>query len=505
MGENPSFEEIDAEIKAYFQRALNWSLEFTEVLMDDPTLDRVDEAAHLPEKIEEYKHQIKSGKFSQDILSDAQEILAPLLPIGDKASPGALTHASRGVLRARMEQKRRLIADLTGAYDAIGLGDPLFAGMTAKDYPPFGIEDNQAQAETLQSIANRYRDFKEVRGDAAKTLADFDVTMRLAYEVMSPEKPINAVGDADVRALRDLIAAVPPNSGKAKANHGKTLKQLAAENKDGPKLGFSTQEKRLRFFRGMLSWACDEGHIDKVPGAKVAVSAKKITTQRGGPYSNDDLALIFSTPVYVGRVSAARSSTKGHKIIKDGKFWVPLIDLFSGMRLGEIVQLQGSDLRVIDGVWVFDINRSEDKNKKVKTDTSLRQVPVHKTLIAMGLVEHHKGKPSRSRLFPDISSGKNGFYSHNFSKWWGRYGNTFEFGGHKKVFHSFRHLFTDRLRNVEAPDYVLKAVLGHSDKSVTNKYGHGASLAVRQSFVDKVQFDVVALNKLVDRESGPKD
>jgi len=50
------------------------------------------------------------------------------------------------------------------------------------------------------------------------------------------------------------------------------------------------------------------------------------------------------------------------------------------------------------------------------------------------------------------------------------------------------------LRNVEAPDYVLKAVLGHSDKSATSKYGHGVSLAVRQSYVDKVHFDVVALN-----------
>lgn len=505
MVEGPSFEQIDAAIKAYFQRALNWSLEFTDVLMDDPIIDREYEAGDMPEKIKAYKRQIASGQFSQDVVSDAQELLAPLLPAGDKADLGALRHASRGVLRARMEQTRRLIADLTGDYAANENSDPLFAGMSATDYPPLDGEAAQAQMETLQSIAIRYRVFKEVRGDAAKTLADFDVTMRLAYEVMPPEKPIEAVGDADVRALRDLIAAVPPNSGKAKANEGKTLKQLAAENKDGSKLGFPTQKKRLRFFRGMLSWACDEGHIDKVPGAKVAVSAKKNTAQTGGPYSNDDLELIFSTPVYAGRASVARSSTKGDKIIKDGKFWVPLIGLFSGMRLGEIVQLQGSDLRQIDGIWAFDINRSEDENKKVKTDTSLRQVPVHKTLIALGLVEHHNAKPDESRLFPDISSGKNGFYSHNFSKWWGRYGKTFEFGGHKKVFHSFRHLFTDRLRNDEAPDYVLKAVLGHSDKSVTSKYGHGASLAVRQSYVDKVHFDVVALNKLVDRESGPKN
>ena len=282
MGQGPSFEEIDVEIKAYFLRALNWSLEFTDVLMDDPTLDREYEAADMPEKIEGYKGQIKSGKFSQDILNDAQEVLAPLLPVGDKADLGALRHASRGVLRARMEQIRRLIADLTGAYEAIGLGDALFAGMSATDYPPFGTEENQSQAETLQSTAALYRAFKEVRGDTDKALADFDVTMRLAFEVIPPEKPIRAVNDADVRSLRDLIATVPPNSGKAKADDGKTLKQLAVENKDGPKLGFPTQEKRLRCFMGMLSWADNEGHIDKVPGAKVSVSAKKNNAQTGG-------------------------------------------------------------------------------------------------------------------------------------------------------------------------------------------------------------------------------
>ncbi|WP_299144171.1 site-specific integrase [uncultured Tateyamaria sp.] len=505
MGEGPSFEQIDAAIKAYFQRALNWSLEFTDVLMDDPILDREHEAADMPEKIKAYKRQIASGQFSQDVLSDAQELLAPLLPAGDKADVGALRHASRGVLRARMEQKRRLIADLTGEYEVNVSGDPLFAGMSATDYPPFGGEAAQAQLETLQSIAIRYRAFKEVRGDAAKTLADFDVTMRLAYEVVSPEKPIHTVNDADVRALRDLIASVPPNSGKAKADGDKTLVQLAKENAGGPKLGFATQEKRLRFFRGMLGWASDEGYIDYAPGAKVSISAKKSDDEDREPYSKDDLTLMFKTPVYKGRHSATRSGTAGSLKLKDGKFWVPLISLYSGMRLGEIVQLLSSDVVLVDGVWVFDINRSEDEKKKVKTKTSVRKVPIHKTLIALGLLDHHANLGQGERLFSDLAVGANGYYSHNFSKWWGRYGKTFGFASKTKVFHSFRHSFSDGLRDVEAPEYVLKAIMGHSDKSVTSKYGHGASLAVRQSFVDKVQFDVVALHDLLAWGCGSKD
>ena len=105
------------------------------MLMDNPTLDREYEAADMPEKIKAYKRQITSGQFSQDVLSDAQELLAPLLPAGDKADLGALRHASRGVLRARSEQKRRLITDLTGDYAASENSDPLFSGMSATDYP----------------------------------------------------------------------------------------------------------------------------------------------------------------------------------------------------------------------------------------------------------------------------------------------------------------------------------------------------------------------------------
>lgn len=500
MQDGPSIEDIDAEIKAYFQRALNWSLEYTEVFMDDPALDADAEAAGMPDLIGHYQAQLKSGKFSQAVESDASDLLAPLLPNGGKADLGATRHACRGIVQAKIEQFRRLMGDLTGDYASIGQGDPRFAGMAAMGYPPLAGDEGETDGETLQSIATRFRAHKEEVGDAPKTIADFDVTMRLAYEIIPAERPIRAINDADVRGIRDLLKRMPPNALKAKAAAGKSFVQLAAENETGPYLAYATQEKRLRFFHAMLNWAVEEGYLDKVPGRKVAVAGKKQKSKTGGPYSLEDLQVIFTTPVYTGRISEARAGTVGEHVFKDGKFWVPLIGLFSGMRLGEIVQLHRSDLQCIDGVWVFDINRAEDDDKKVKTETSLRQVPVHQTLIDLGLLERGADSSLGKRLFPDLRPGQNGFYSHNFSKWWSRYGQTFGFRGERKVFHSFRHLFTDALRDLEAPDYVLKAILGHSDKSITANYGHGAKLAVRQSYVDRVRFDVVALNDLIQRE-----
>ena len=500
MAKGPTTEEIDAQIKSFFQRALNWSMEYTEVLMDDQSLDAETEAAGMPRLIEHYQRQLKAGQFDSVVQSDAVDLLAPILPSGEKADVGTFKHACRGIALAKIEQYRRLIGDLTGE-PMPSTHDPRFVGMSANGYPPHHHEEVRDQQETLQSIANRYRNHRKGIGDADKTLADFDISMRLASEVISPAKPIQAMSDADIRALRDLIDAIPPNALKSKSAEGKTFRELAESNENGPRLSYKTREKRLWFFRAMLNWASDEGYISTVPGKKISVGGKKDKGKTVDPYEKSDLERIFSTPVYTGRISLARPGTAGDQVFKDGRFWVPLIALYSGMRLGEIVQLHRNDVRQIDGVWDFDINRAEDDDKKVKTETSLRKVPVHKVLIDLGLSARCHDAKLGKRLFPDLPAAQNGYYSHNFSKWWGRYGETFGFRTTRKVFHSFRHLFADALRDLEAPEYVLKSIMGHADSSTTNKYGLGVGLDVRRSYVDNVEFDIVALRLLIERES----
>ena len=61
------------------------------------------------------------------------------------------------------------------------------------------------------------------------------------------------------------------------------------------------------------------------------------------------------------------------------RFWVPLIALFSGMRMNEICQLDVSDIRCVDGVDCFVITSRSNgggADKKVKTSTSERFVPI---------------------------------------------------------------------------------------------------------------------------------
>jgi integrase len=167
---------------------------------------------------------------------------------------------------------------------------------------------------------------------------------------------------------------------------------------------------------------------------------------------------------------------------------VPLIALFSGMRSGEIIQLLSVDVREGSGVWYFDINKGQEKS--LKTVSSKRKVPIHRVLIDLGFIDFIKSRPQSGRIFPEIKKGKDGDHSHYYSKWWRRYAGRIGFKSPKTTFHSFRHNFLDALRAAELPEYINKALMGHSDKGVHSQYGSGVTLGSLKSAIDKIEYPV---------------
>jgi integrase len=158
------------------------------------------------------------------------------------------------------------------------------------------------------------------------------------------------------------------------------------------------------------------------------------------------------------------------------------------MRLGEILQLLKSDVKEENGVWYFNVSKGEGKS--LKTASSKRRVPIHRSLIDLGLLDHIKSGQQSGRVFPEIKKGTDGYHSHHFSKWWGRYAGHVGFKSSRTAFHSFRHNFLDALRAAETPEYINKALAGHSDNSVHSQYGGGAMLSQLKTAIDKVSYDI---------------
>jgi integrase len=484
--------EIEERIRGYFQKCLIKGQELAVDLPSDPMVDVDFEIGGLREDIARLKKQAKQGNFSKDITDDAVSLLHPEKTAPKVLDRDALRQAEIMVLRAQIEHRRILIAKLNGDFAATAPVDPLFLGMKYDGLPllPGAVAQPEQDAWTFEKLFERYVTFKTPSW-APKTRQSVERALRHAMQVIGPDKPVKLIANTDVARFRDVLGKLPPNFSKMKQFNGLSLSEIASKNDTGATLSPKSQKKDLEFLHAFLSWATEEGYVDKQPGAKIKVAAKKKGPKGKDrfPYSVKQLTAIFSSPIYTGCKSESRRSAPGHEIIRDGKYWIPLIAVYSGLRLGEIVQLLHEDIRTEDGVTFFDVTKDaedEEDDKQVKTESSYRQVPIHKRLIELGFLDHVSKAESGARVFEDIKQGQDGYYSHNFSKFWGRYARQIGVYQTKTAFHSFRHNFKDALTNAGVSEVISKALMGHSEGSVHSGYGIGPNLAVLKAAIDQI-------------------
>ncbi|MCK1506324.1 site-specific integrase [Bradyrhizobium sp. 18] len=495
----------DVMVKAaqdYFRAQLSKSLELVFMIANDPVLDREVEIAGAKQLALGMQQQLAKQHFSSAVRSDAEELLKSINAGAVSKVSDTFQLACVAVLRAKIENAKLHAEQLTGNY-AVMSADPLFAGIYTHDLPPVPGDDAKSHnSPTFKEVANQFVSVKSKGDWVNKTSADVKRVIALATELIGPNKAMNAVDIEDVKRVRNALSLLPPNYMKSSGTKGLTATEAMTANAAGKSLSPKTQWKYFAQFKQLLIWAQDEGFIEKIPGNNIKVTGlKKVAAgDQRDPYSADQLSRIFSSPLYTGHKSEAVRHKPGYLRQRDGYFWVPLIAAYSGMRLGEIVQLLKSDVKQDNGIWYFDIRGGEDKS--LKTASSKRRVPIHPLLLQCGLLDLMKtGSPS-GRLFPEIKKGADGYASHNFSKWWGRYAAHVGFKTDRTVFHSFRHNFLDALRATNSPEYVNKVLMGHTDNSVHGGYGSGATLEALKDGIAKVAYPIELSCLLMGKSSS---
>jgi integrase len=483
----------DAIVKGaqdYFRAQLSKSLEIVFLIPGDPALDRDVEIAGAKQLAAELQVNLAKQEFSPSVRADAEELLKSIHAGAISKVSEAFQFACVAVLRARIENAKLHAEQLAGNY-AVTSGDPLFTGIFANELPPIpGEEAKSSKSPTFEEVANQFFVLKSKGDWVAKTSADVKRVISLATELIGTDKVIKAVGIEDVKAFRNALSSLPPNYMKSSGKKGWTAKEAIAANAAGKSLSPKTQWKYFALFKQLLIWARDEGFVDTVPGNNIKVGGlKKVAPgDLRDPYSADQLTKIYQSPLYTGHESEDVRHKPGNLRLRDGYFWVPLIALFSGMRLGEIIQLLKSDVKQEGGVWYFDVTKGEGKS--LKTASSKRRVPIHRALIELGFLKFITAGPVSGRVFPEIKKGADGYASHNFSKWWSRYAVHVGFKTDRTVFHSFRHNFLDALRAASSPEYINKVLMGHTDNSVHGGYGSGATLAALKEVIDRVAYPI---------------
>jgi len=479
-------EDIQNIIQDYFRQALRASNELAYLLPRDPKYHREGEIAYLKARIIQLSELAASRSYAS-VRDDAVALL-------NANASGAWSPASElfqklceGLLRADRENTRILAAKLAGQFDETSPRDPLFAGILVEEMPPPpGEENTPTKVDTLGSVAALFHTQKSKHDWVKKTAADAKRVLSLTEDIIGKDKPIAKLGIEDVKAIRDAISLVPPNYMKSAAGKGINVQDAIKGNADGACLALKTQDKYFTIFRQLLIFARDEGYIEKIPGEGVKIAgATKVNAIDGRlPYSKEQLKAIFASPLFIGH--SEKRHEPGPLMIRDGKYWVPLVALYSGMRMGEIIQLLVTDIKHDGDIAYFDVSKGD--GKQVKTASSVRRVPVHKVLVKLGLLDLTKNKTGGDRIFHDLGIGTDGYYSQVFSKWWGRYSKTIGFHTDKTAFHSFRHNFKDALQSAEVQEYVAKALMGHANRDVHSQYGSGPSLQILKKNIDKVSY-----------------
>jgi integrase len=360
-------------------------------------------------------------------------------------------------------------------------------------------------ATTGESIMELFELFAQdnPNGSRPETLKQSRTVLELFSQFAGKHLPASAINKKEVRDWKEALRHYPIKATETAEFKGKDFRQTVDANRKLKKRAISdkTLNRYLAALGSYCKWLVSHGYLNDVPTSGMFIKVDK-TRQKVFPYKTEELKVIFSSPLYVGCLSDEKPHIAGNHHIRDHRFWVPLISLFSGARMGEICQLMTSDIVETGGSWVFRITNDESEEKHLKTKGSQRVVPIHPMLIELGLLSLHKRMVARHErwLFPEIvldsRSSRSGKLSDSYRKYVKRIGVKID----KTVnFHSFRHSFTDALRRAGHLDHQFAFLLGHTQNNVTGRYGalQEGDLPRRRSLIDSVSYEGLDISHLL--------
>ncbi|WP_193378797.1 site-specific integrase, partial [Sphingobium sp. ba1] len=259
-------------------------------------------------------------------------------------------------------------------------------------------------------------------------------------------------------------------------------------------------------FGGVMNWAMNEGYIDRNPlkGLKLTDPVKKRDKRR--PFSTGQLTRIFTAPLYVGCLDDERGyAVPGEQRPRRGRFWLPLLALFGGLRANEGAQLEVSDVQWIDNIPCLRIAEGWSQTgdeKRVKTGASERIVPIHDALVSFGFLAFVEAQRvhGETNLFPELPIGHLGYRSTGLSRWFARFLIGADAAGPLTCFHSFRHNFRDGLRESKV-DRDIALLLGGwttdgKGTAIADNYGSGYSASTLAEALNTVRYPTLDLSHL---------
>ncbi len=370
---------------------------------------------------------------------------------------------------------------------------------------------------TLREVYDTYMT-DPTRDWSPRTRMAYETTRRQALSLLGGDLPIRSITRAHCREMIELLRWLPRNSSKIYPKLSPV--EIAAKSREAGRTDLISPANINTYLNklcGVFNWAMKEQFIDRNPAVGLKVPDPVLRREKRLPFSMTQLTAIFAAPLYVGCQDDGHGYAKpGDQRPKTARFWIPLIGLFCGLRLNEICQLDVADIKVIEDVtcfWVTASTEAGGTDKRLKTSSSERLVPVHPYLLDLGFMKFvGDRRASRdAKLFGEIEVGCLGYRSSTFSQWFRRFVRKAGADSAKTCFHSLRHNFRDALREAQVDRDIALALGGWSrggggggSASVSDAYGSGYRVGTLLAALSNVAYPDLNLAHLSDQRPLPE-
>ena len=370
--------------------------------------------------------------------------------------------------------------------------------------------DKAKPGETMLELFDLYAERRLAEnGKRNDTLAQDRKVIEQFAEFVGADRSVAAIKPEHVREYRDTVWQLPPKWQDRRDMRGLTMREAAAKARacNMPRVAMTTVNKHLSTISPLFSWLIEERWDLANPCTGLFFKKVKGKNPRP-PLGTERLNAILKSPLFVGFQADGKEHLPGTVQADDWRRWIPLLCLFTGMRVGETAQLRVEDVSEHEtSAWVIDIRHDPSKGQTTKAGQS-RAAVAHWMLVELGFVRFVERQAQRAaidgdtRLFPDLEANSRDQIGAKPSEFWRDYltRTGIKVARDGLGAHSFRHELADRLREeVGLVDDQIAVALGHDQKSTTAGYG-----SVRQGTIkflapvmNQVRFDGVWFDHLI--------
>lgn len=253
----------------------------------------------------------------------------------------------------------------------------------------------------------------------------------------------------------------------------------------------TTQNKELKGLRAFFSYGIALEWMARNPAKSLKIQEPPAREQRY-PFDLDDLRALFgasfSEAAMARPVGGAAKGAKSRRVYMPERYWGPLLSLFAGLRVGEIVRLRPSHFKTVDDILCLSVEPEPDDS--LKTEASQRLVPVHSHLVnklgLMDFVEEQSAK-GEIHLFPRAASLSKP--EATLTSWFRTYRHRVGIEDKRKTFHSLRHTFRRHLSDAGAQDSTVSDLMGHANATITHgRYGSRANVGRLRTAIECLDF-----------------